>query len=93
MSTRAALGFSLLFILLPADPAGAAEKLSVQALGTRLAAKPTGEAAEALAREVRDWFGIGSRVDTRKRSHEKHMLEAERTCTMLHFASHFATQP
>jgi enterochelin esterase-like enzyme len=57
MSTRAALGFSLIFILLPADPAGAADKLSVQTLGTRLAAKPTGEEAEALAREVRDWFG------------------------------------
>ncbi len=57
MSTRSALGFSLLLTFMPAEPARAADKPWVQALGTRLAAKPTGSEAEALAQDVRTWFG------------------------------------
>ncbi len=57
MSTRAALGVSLLLTFMPADPAGAADKPWVQTLGTRLAAGPAGEEAEALAKDVRAWFG------------------------------------
>ncbi len=57
MRTCTSLGLSLLFTLTLAHPAGAADKLSVRTLGARLAAKPTGAEAEALAQEVRDWFG------------------------------------
>ncbi len=57
MSTRAALGLSLLVTFSLANPARAADKLSTQTLSTRLAAKPTGEAASALAEDVRAWFG------------------------------------
>jgi len=57
MSTRAALGLSLLLTFTLAHPAGAADKLSMQTLGARLAARPTGENAEALAEDVRAWFG------------------------------------
>jgi len=57
MRTRTTLGLSLLFAFTLAHPAGAADKLSIQTLGARLAAKPSGAEAEALAQEVRDWFG------------------------------------
>jgi len=57
MSTRTALALSLLLTLSLAHRAGAADKLSMQTLGARLAAKPTGENAEALAQDVRAWFG------------------------------------
>ncbi len=58
MSTRAALGNSLIVITLTlAAPARAADKLSTESLNTRLAAKPTGDAAAALAEEIRAWFG------------------------------------
>jgi len=57
MNTRAAPGLSLLLTLTLAHPAGAADKLSMQTLAARLAAKPAGENAEALADDVRAWFG------------------------------------
>jgi enterochelin esterase-like enzyme len=57
MSTRSALGFSLLLTFTPMDPAGAADKPTVQTLGTRFAARPTGAEAETLANDVRAWFG------------------------------------
>jgi enterochelin esterase-like enzyme len=57
MRTRTALGLSLLFIFTLAHRTEAADKLSMQTLGARLAAKPQGAEAEALAKEVRDWFG------------------------------------
>jgi len=57
MSTRSALGLSLLLTFTLAHPAGADDKLSMQALGARLAARPTGENAEALAEDIRAWFG------------------------------------
>jgi enterochelin esterase-like enzyme len=58
MITYTRLGLTLLFTFTLANPAGAsADKLSIQTLGARLAAKPTGAEAEALAQEVRDWFG------------------------------------
>ncbi len=57
MNTRAALGLSLLLTVNWAHPARAADDLSVQRLGARLAAQPTGETAEALAAEIRAWFG------------------------------------
>ena len=58
MITHTRLGLTLLFTFSLAHPAGAsADKLSMQTLGARLAAKPDGAEAEALAQEVRDWFG------------------------------------
>ena len=57
MSTRNGLGLLLLATFTLAAPAGAAEKLSIQTLNARLAAKPTGEAAQALAEDVFAWFG------------------------------------
>jgi len=57
MRTRVILGLSLLFIFTLAHRTEAADKLSMQTLGARLAAKPQGAEAEALAKEVRDWFG------------------------------------
>jgi enterochelin esterase-like enzyme len=57
MRTRTTLGLSLLFTVILAQPAGAADKLSIRTLGARLAAKPSGADAAALAQEVRDWFG------------------------------------
>jgi enterochelin esterase-like enzyme len=57
MFTRAALGFSLVVSFSLAHPLIAADKMSIQALGTRLEAKPTGADAEALANDVRAWFG------------------------------------
>ena len=57
MSMRAALGLSLLLTVTLAHPAGAADDRSLQKLRARLAAKPAGEPAEALAAEIRAWFG------------------------------------
>ena len=57
MSTRTALGLSLFFTFILTDPAGAADKLSAQTLGARLAKRPTGADAEALAKDIRAWFG------------------------------------
>ena len=57
MSTRTALGITLVFALSLAAPASAADELSVHSLGSRLAAMPTGQEAEALAKDVRSWFG------------------------------------
>jgi enterochelin esterase-like enzyme len=58
MGTRAAaLGLSLAVTLTFANAAGAADKLSTPALNARLEGKPTGEAAAALADDVRAWFG------------------------------------
>jgi enterochelin esterase-like enzyme len=57
MFTRSALGLSLVVTFSLAHPLMAADKLSIQTLSTRLEAKPTGAAAEALADDVRAWFG------------------------------------
>jgi enterochelin esterase-like enzyme len=57
MSTRTALGLSVLLSIAVTARARAADELSVQSLRSRLAARPTGEAAETLARDVRAWFG------------------------------------
>jgi enterochelin esterase-like enzyme len=57
MSTRIGLGLLLLATSTLAPPAGAADKLSIPALSARLAAKPAGEDAQALAEDVRAWFG------------------------------------
>ncbi len=57
MSTRATPILLLLVALAFTGPAGAADKLSVQTLGARLAEKPSGDEAEALAEEIRVWFG------------------------------------
>ena len=57
MSTRTALGMTLVFAFNLAAPAIAADELSVHSLGSRLAAMPNGEEAEALAKDVRAWFG------------------------------------
>ena len=51
MITRTALGLLLLVTVILAHPADAADKLSMQTLGARLAAKPTGADAEALAED------------------------------------------
>jgi enterochelin esterase family protein len=64
MRARNVLGAGLLLglgLLAPA-PVGAAdekkaEELTPQALRDKLAAKPSGDAAEALAKELRAWFG------------------------------------
>jgi enterochelin esterase-like enzyme len=57
MSTRTGLGLLLLATSTLAPPAGAADTLSIPALSARLAAKPAGEDAQALAEDVRAWFG------------------------------------
>jgi len=57
MNTRIALGLSLLLTFTLAIPARADEKLSMQTLGPRLAAQPSGASAAALAGEIRAWFG------------------------------------
>ncbi len=51
------LRLSLLVTLILAHAAGAAEKVSMRTLGARLAEKPTGEKANALAEDIRTWFG------------------------------------
>ncbi len=57
MSTRIRLGHWFLATLALATPAGAADKLSVQTLKTRLVVDSTGEKAKALAEDIRVWFG------------------------------------
>ncbi len=57
MSTRITITVSLLLALPLNQPARAADKLSAHSLGSRLAEKPSGAAAEALAQEIRIWFG------------------------------------
>jgi enterochelin esterase family protein len=57
MLTRAALGLSLLFSFALVHPAGAADPLTVQTVGARLAARPMGTNAEAFADDIRAWFG------------------------------------
>jgi enterochelin esterase family protein len=57
MSSRIATASSLLAIFLLAQPALAADKMSVKSLRARLAANPTGEEARALADDIRTWFG------------------------------------
>ena len=57
MSLPTPIGLSLLVTMALAHPAGAADKLSMKTLGARLAAKPTGEEARALAEDIRAWFG------------------------------------
>jgi enterochelin esterase family protein len=47
----------LLATVIAAQPARAADALSIQTLSGRLAAHPTGDAAAALADEIRAWFG------------------------------------
>jgi hypothetical protein len=57
MRLRIAAGLSLLVTFLLAHPAGAADKMSVSAMGARLAAHPTGDEARTLAEDIRTWFG------------------------------------
>jgi enterochelin esterase-like enzyme len=57
MITRTPLLISVLATLALAHPALGADKLSTQTLAARIAAKPTGADAEALAQEIRAWFG------------------------------------
>ena len=57
MFTRVALGLSLLVSFGMPNRATAADKVTMQTLSARLAEKPTGEAAKALADDVRAWFG------------------------------------
>ncbi len=57
MSTPAILGLSVLLTVTLSYPAVAAEKLTILTLKARLAAGPNGPEAEALAKEMRDWFG------------------------------------
>ncbi|MGC8639092.1 MAG: alpha/beta hydrolase, partial [Isosphaeraceae bacterium] len=57
MSLRTVIGFTLLIFLPPIQPATAADRLSIQTLKARLAAKPTGEDARELALAIRAWFG------------------------------------
>ena len=57
MTTRIALGYSLILTFGFVDQARAVERLTVETLGTRLAAMPTGHDAETLAKDIRAWFG------------------------------------
>ncbi len=57
MSTRAAMGISLFLSFTLARPVVAGETLTMQTLADRIAAKPTGETAAALAEDIRTWFG------------------------------------
>ena len=57
MSTRAALGLSFFLTLAAGFPARAADGLSIRSLEARLAARPSAADAEALAADVRAWFG------------------------------------
>jgi enterochelin esterase-like enzyme len=57
MLTRTALLISVLATFPLAHAAAGADKLSTHTLAERIAAKPTGAGAEALAQEIRDWFG------------------------------------
>jgi enterochelin esterase-like enzyme len=57
MSTRIRLGLWLLATSTLAAPAGAADKLTVQTLKTRLVAEPATGKAQALAEDIAAWFG------------------------------------
>jgi prolyl oligopeptidase len=57
MTLRAIVGLSILFSVTAVPEGWGAEKLSVQALGARLASRPSGADAEALASDIRSWFG------------------------------------
>ena len=57
MSTLTGLGLLLLATFTPTQPAGAAGKLSIPTLNARLAARPMGADAQALAEEIHAWFG------------------------------------
>src|ERR1017187_529244 len=57
MFTRAVLGLSLVVTFTLAHPSVAADKLTMETLSARLAAKPTGADALALAEDIRAWFG------------------------------------
>ena len=57
MRSRIAAGFALLALLLLSRQNWAATRLSVKSLGDRLAANPTGAEAQALADDIRAWFG------------------------------------
>jgi enterochelin esterase family protein len=57
MNTRAALLLSLLLTFAFGFQVAFAGELSIEALRTRLAAKPSGADAAALADQVRAWFG------------------------------------
>ena len=57
MSTLTGLGLLLLATFAPTQPAADAGKLSVPTLNARLAAKPTGANAQALAEDIHAWFG------------------------------------
>jgi enterochelin esterase family protein len=60
MSTRKALcllGVLVAGLAWSVSTVAADERLTLRSLGTRLAAKPSGDAADQLARAVREWFG------------------------------------
>jgi enterochelin esterase-like enzyme len=57
MIKRTPLSVFALATLAIAHPAAGADKLSTQSLAARIAAKPTGADAEALAQDIREWFG------------------------------------
>jgi enterochelin esterase-like enzyme len=57
MSPHTAFWLALLGTVALTSPAAAADKLSTRSLDSRLAEKPTGQNAGALAGEIRSWFG------------------------------------
>jgi len=57
MRTRALLGISLFLTFTLARSAAGDDKLSIMTLSDRVAAKPTSDAAVALAEDIRAWFG------------------------------------
>lgn len=57
MSRLTPMGLPLLVFAILVHPAAAAEPLSMRTLAARLAEKPTGEQAAALAEDIRAWFG------------------------------------
>ena len=57
MSTRTALGLSVFLTFTPGTSGRGRRRAVGATLGARLAAKPTGADAEALAEEIRAWFG------------------------------------
>jgi enterochelin esterase family protein len=57
MRTHAACALSVFVALALTHSSAAADTLSVHALSARLAERPTGEKAQALAEDIRTWFG------------------------------------
>jgi enterochelin esterase-like enzyme len=57
MRMRTAVALSLLWTCTATRPSVAADQLSMETLTARIAAKPTGEDARALANDIRVWFG------------------------------------